>query len=1453
MPKENSERIIDTPFGAARPARIGGGGGGGSGGGGSPTNLDALTDVTVSAPANGQVLVYSSGTGQWVNQAVLTGAPSPHGLSSSHHNGQLNWALINFAGSDLADLATRPHSALTGIGANDHHAQAHVLATGTALGADHTISGAVAGEVLRALSATTAAFDVLQHTDLGGITANQHHNQAHVLATDVGLGADHTIGGAGAGQVLRASSATAAQFMTLHHTDLDTILPDQHHARAHDIITGDASGQVHTIVGAKWSLPGATAVNTLGLIVPSFAPGAAEAVLRTDIYGGIQLDTDLLYVDGANNRIGINKIPSDAGIGSAALDIIAYNNADHSQRIKRKSGQTGRMWRIEDLDGSELIVLDSVGNLQSGKPGFVSGLTGWRITPQGNAEFNNIWARGELHATVFVKDEVHATGGTLLVASAGTLYDDAVINSTTVDEDVLVVYSTPAGQGVPLQVVTTATFDGNELHVTFVSNVININDPPSGPGFYFQPGDVVRSKTEVPTGVTDFWLEINSGTQYSGYAAYNVTKRSGSDGTLPKGSAVVSYGKEGDGRILLTSDLNYAPYIDVFTVGPQVWTGNPGSVLPRMRMGRLDGIGLPGISGVEQYGMIAGKDLSDANSGYLIASNLQFALYKIDIRLNNGANDTGLWTADGNLKIGSNVGALATTGFQVITTGARAGDVVIGNEATGNFLRWQQATGTLLVAGSLVVSDPGTTVTKSYVDTQDVNYDTLAQGYGGTAQTNAQNYADAHRIVGVSGTWTSAANLISWTGLSAMLANGGSRSIAAGNTGTMSARTYLYVNVTLGGTLTMSVTTSITTINQPGYVLIAVCDPGTPSASVSVVAGTTYISGSNIVTGSITANNIAALTITAAQIAGTTITAAKLAADVFTTVTDQATAIASGQRVIAVNGTFNTSGYQAVSWSGVTVAKANGVVIGVNNGGLNAGSSPPLTSRLYLHILEGDSGTTTMKWVNDIDDLPVNAIMIAVVTPGTTGTNGTERVSIVMVNGGVLISGDSISAGSIVAGNIKTGTITANEIAGLTITGAKIAGGTITSTKLDPAYVDGVNGAIDNAQNAATGYGNERRLVGVTGTWAVTGRNSFSWTQFSAYFASGLNLVVNAPSGGNYNGGSNGRRYFFVDVTATTPTLQNAASPSVLTHNQVLIAVFDPGTTTGGNQGTLQILAGTTWIAGDQIVTGSIVTAHLQSDSIVARHIVAGEITADKMKINSLEAMKGSFTLLATGDLTVNGILAMSSSGKIYSGLKATAANNTPGFFLGYDGGQYKFTVGDASNFIKWDGARITINTDYSINLGVDGTGQVLRVTNSATGHIGVLDYESAAPDTFRFQTPLIADSFAAGSYLRGSNLQLVGIGANPQEMIRFGYGESLQRVLTFDSATGLLAYDDDFSANGSLFGTTLFNMSNTFHIVGSRTPDHLAGGAAGDICWDEDYLYIYNGNRWHRIQHLSW
>lgn len=57
---------------------------------------------------------------------------------------------------------------------NSRTPTSHVIATNTALGAEHTISGAAVGWVLRASGATTANFQQLAHSDLSGSGSNTH-------------------------------------------------------------------------------------------------------------------------------------------------------------------------------------------------------------------------------------------------------------------------------------------------------------------------------------------------------------------------------------------------------------------------------------------------------------------------------------------------------------------------------------------------------------------------------------------------------------------------------------------------------------------------------------------------------------------------------------------------------------------------------------------------------------------------------------------------------------------------------------------------------------------------------------------------------------------------------------------------------------------------------------------------------------------------------------------------------------------------------------------------------------------------------------------------------------------------------------------------------------------------------------------------------------------------------
>lgn len=200
--------------------------------------------------------------------------PTNHGLSRSSAGLALGTP-GTITGSTANAVAGGSHTHQLSIGAAD--LPVHVLATNTGLGAQHSISGATAGHVLRASSSTTAAFAQLQHGDLGGVGANDHHNQSHNI-----IGSDHTL-------------TTASQYQ----------------------------------------LVGATAANTLGLLTPS-VNGAANSILRMNSSGNLRLGGGSgtaqrrLHIIGSDGAVA--SFPSSAMTGTESL-VVENAGANSSMAI----------------------------------------------------------------------------------------------------------------------------------------------------------------------------------------------------------------------------------------------------------------------------------------------------------------------------------------------------------------------------------------------------------------------------------------------------------------------------------------------------------------------------------------------------------------------------------------------------------------------------------------------------------------------------------------------------------------------------------------------------------------------------------------------------------------------------------------------------------------------------------------------------------------------------------------------------------------------------------------------------------------------------------------------------------------------------------------------------------------------------------------------------------------
>lgn len=177
------------------------------------------------------------------------------------------------------------------------------------------------------------------------------------------------------------------------------------------------------------------------------------------------------------------------------------------------------------------LILCATGAIQTGD--FVTGNKGWKIDSVGNAEFNNICARGAIRTAVFIKDQISVVGGCTLIRPAG--------------------------------VTCLPNYACSDYSFVFESTE------------QFNVGDIIR----VKDGSNDWWGTVH----FKNDHAVNATFNSGVYGWYHQpGQAVVNYGPANAGGIMLNGQ---APYIDLYTHDGSPWNGT----CSRVRIGNLNGWG----------------------------------------------------------------------------------------------------------------------------------------------------------------------------------------------------------------------------------------------------------------------------------------------------------------------------------------------------------------------------------------------------------------------------------------------------------------------------------------------------------------------------------------------------------------------------------------------------------------------------------------------------------------------------------------------------------------------------------------------------------------------------------------------------------------------------------------------------------------------------------------------
>lgn len=360
---------------------------------------------------------------------------------------------------------------------------------------------------------------------------------------------------------------------------------------------------------------------------------------------------------------GGNAILDSAGILSLGTgnDIVILDAADATYRLAiGNATYASAPFRVTKAGVLTAAGASITGTISSTV--FSSGVSGWQITAAGDAEFNNLVARGSFTTAIFVKNLISAVAGNLIVAkSSGVL-------------------------------------DANYA----VSGTMTIKSPPGG-GWLFATGDIVRLKDyEGGASSFDTWVTV---TQTGTENVYTTVLLAGtSPHTYNEGLAVVDYGASGQGIIQLSADGTNAPWMSIAT-----HAGAPQTTLTeKVRVGLLTGITDPLFGALSGYGIWTDsgyftgkiKSVSGELGGWVLdATTLADAAGVVGLSSAvTGGDDIRFWAGHATP---------ASAPFRVTEAGAL---VASSATITGSITATSGDLGTMNVSGTLTVGGTGNLV-----------------------------------------------------------------------------------------------------------------------------------------------------------------------------------------------------------------------------------------------------------------------------------------------------------------------------------------------------------------------------------------------------------------------------------------------------------------------------------------------------------------------------------------------------------------------------------------------------------------------------------------------------------------------------------------------------------------------------------------------------------------------
>ena len=523
---------------------------------------------------------------------------------------------------------------------------------------------------------------------------------------------------------------------------------------------------------------------------------------------------------------------------------------------------------------------------------------------------------------------------------------------------------------------------------------------------------------------------------------------------------------------------------------------------------------------------------------------------------------------------------------------------------------------------------------------------------------------------------------VAWSTGSIVLGSGETFSIASGNTGNITALTYIYLDTDASTTVLQTTTTASTSIGA-NKILIAVAEN---VADVAKDAEYVVYGGSGAVgvSKTILAGVIAANTITANEIAANTITAAEISASSITATELNVTTLSA---ISADMGTL-TAGTIIVGSMSITAATER-ILFG--------SASAPLTGTgIFLgkdgvdyEFRVGDPSGNHMHW--DGTDLIVTGARITAPSAGSSPSilgwinsmvfSATDNDTVAWSTGSIALSDGTTY--TIVAGN------TGNMVATTYIYLDTDVSTTVLQTTTTVATAIGTNKLlVAVAEDSISGTNATFLVFGGSGVGAVIDLGSqVAGSLTAAFAAAGLinsNVTINAD--GSLTGAGGGQ----ASLTSLPGSIQVGS---------IAVNAVTAGTIAALSITASQIVANT--ITANEIAVGTITANEIFANTITANEIAANTITAAQvdtmiLTAKNLVADTGSIGgwILGSNTLSSLNISINSNTEQMLFG-DASAFQTGIGIFIGLDSGLHKFRIGDPNGSqLYWNGSNVIVESD---------------------------------------------------------------------------------------------------------------------------------------------------------------